>query len=201
MTTSATTQKPILIGLTGFARSGKDSVGRILTDGHGFRRVAFGDTLKAIAEDLNPLIEFTGPDGSNTNRVRVADLLATHGGWEGTKDAVPESRQFLVDLGNSLRLRIPGVEISASFGVPQPGDRMVNTNVYHPEEIDAIRAMGGVVVRVRRPDFGPANPDEANTGNHPVDATVVNDGDFDALSAQVSRVLRGLGIESAALVH
>jgi hypothetical protein len=190
---------PIIIGLTGYARSGKDSVGQLLVERHGFRRVAFGDTLKDIAEDMNPLIKHT-VDGVETVSY-YNDLLVQHGGREGIKDAVPESRQYLVDLGNSLRHRITGVEISATFGTVLPGDRVVNTNVYHGEEIDAIRAMGGIMLRVRREGFGPANVDEARTGKHPVDAMLYNDGDFETLAQNLQAVLSGLGIDTGTVAH
>lgn len=180
------------LGLTGPARSGKDTFGAFLIEA-GFRRVAFGDTLKDIAEDMNPLIEHA-VDGM----LRVSaynHLLVKHGGREGIKDAVPESRQYLVDLGNSLRERIPGVEIAATFGSASGSEFVVNTNVYHPEEIDAIRAMdGGYVVRVVRPGREPANPDEARTLKHPVDLTIVNDGSEEDLRVKAWDLVRGLGL-------
>ena len=195
-----TASNATLIGLTGFARSGKDSVGKILIENHGFRRVAFGDTLKRVAEDMDPIIAFK-PEGKfwgEHQQVALRRLLQTHGGWEGVKDAVPETRQYLVDLGNSLRHRIPGVEIAASFGNVKAGERVVNTNVYHPEEIDAIRAMGGIVIRVTRPDWEPANADEANTGLHPVDLTLANDGTVGALAEKTAAALAAFNIRLAA---
>lgn len=188
---------PVLIGLTGFARSGKDTAGVVLVERHGFRRVAFGDTLKDVAEDMNPILEYKADRGDGELAVRrtpLDRLLASHGGREGLKDAIPEYRVYLVDLGNSLRHRIPGVEIAASFGNVQPGDRVVNTNVYHPEEIDAIRAMGGIVIRVTRPDWSAANPDEARTGLHPVDVTIANDGTVEDLAVKVAATLDALGV-------
>jgi hypothetical protein len=180
------------LGLTGPARSGKDTFGAFLIEA-GFRRVAFGDTLKDIAEDMNPLLEHA-VDGMLTVS-EYNHLLVKHGGREGIKDAVPESRQYLVDLGNSLRQRIPGVEIAATFGSAAASELVVNTNVYHPEEIDAIRAMdGGFVIRVVRPGWKPANPDEARTVKHPVDLTVVNDGSMDDLRDKAWDLLRDLGL-------
>jgi hypothetical protein len=191
-------QAPFILGLTGYARSGKDTVGGYLVSQMGFRRVAFGDTLKRVAEDMNPLIEYSLSSSSNTVSVSATEtlevLLLRHGGWEGLKDAVPETRQYLVDLGNSLRTRVGGIEIAAAFGGLQPGECVVNTNVYHGEEIDAIRAMpGGKVVRVCRFGFGPANDDEARTGQHAVDATVVNNGDVNEVHRAVAAVVRSLG--------
>lgn len=187
---------PTLLGLSGFARSGKDTAGSILVERHGFRRVAFGDTLKDVAEDLNPIIQHEWVQGGEkvTRRAPLLQLLDAHGGREGLKDAVPEYRAYLVDLGNSLRTRIPGVELAASFGNAQPGERVVNTNVYHPEEIDAIQAMGGIVIRVTRPNWAAANSDEARTGLHPVDATLSNDGTVEDLAAKVAAALADLGL-------
>lgn len=182
------------LGLTGPARSGKDTFGAFLVE-RGLRRVAFGDTLKEIAEDMNPLLEHE-VDGAP----RISpwnSLLEVHGGREGIKDAIPAARPWLVDLGNSLRKRIPGVEIAAAFGGAAPSERVVNTNVYHAEEIDAIRAMdGGYVIRVLRPGWKPANEDEARTMRHPVDLTVMNDGTVEDLRVKADDLLRGLGLLS-----
>src|ERR1035437_2563151 len=35
-----------IIGLLGYARSGKDSIGKKLIEQHGFKRISFGDILK-----------------------------------------------------------------------------------------------------------------------------------------------------------
>lgn len=40
---------PAVVGLTGVARSGKDTVGRMLVERYGFTRVAFADGLKSMA--------------------------------------------------------------------------------------------------------------------------------------------------------
>jgi hypothetical protein len=183
----------MIIGLTGYARTGKDTVGKILVDHHGFRRVAFGDVLKAVAEDTDPIIEICTDDPDiEYSTASVRELLRAYGDWEDIKDGVPEARQYLVDLGNSLRRRIPGVEISAAFAGVKPGEDVVNTNVYHREEIEAIQKMGGVVLRVVRPGIKPANDDEARTGQVTVDATVVNDGSIDKLAVNVDLVIRYL---------
>lgn len=182
------------LGLTGPARSGKDTFGALLIE-RGFRRVAFGDTLKEIAEDMDPLLEHEVDGVPHISRWN--SLLEVHGGREGIKDAIPSARPWLVDLGNSLRHRIPGVEIAAAFGSAAPTEWVVNTNVYHPEEIDAIRSMdGGYVIRVLRPGWEPANADEARTMRHPVDLTVLNDGTVEHLRVKVDDLLRGLGILS-----
>jgi hypothetical protein len=39
-----------IVGLCGYAKSGKDTIGKVLAESHGFTRVSFGDVLKS---DLN----------------------------------------------------------------------------------------------------------------------------------------------------
>lgn len=187
----------MIVALTGYARTGKDTVGTTLVRDHGFRRVAFGDLLKQIAEDTNPIISVNHNDpDSEPFDCSVRTALRSCGNWENVKDDLPEMRQYLVDLGNSLRARIPNVETSWWLDDHDPSDRVVNTNVYHPEEIDRIRAAGGYVVRIHRPSQGPANEDEARTGRHPVDYTLTNDGTREELSARVHALFRMLtGIE------
>ena len=181
-----------IIGLTGYARSGKDTVGEILTEFHGFRRVAFGDTLKLIAEDLNPVLPV---DGGFEAFERLATMLDVYGGWEKVKDEQPSSRDLLVRLGNSLRKRIPGIEVAATIGDVGLMERVVNTNVYHPEELKAYEEHpGGATVRVCREGYGPANADELRTGQHPVDYTIHNDGTIDDLHREVARCLGSLGV-------
>lgn len=187
-----------IIGLTGYARSGKDTVGKILTDHYGFHRVAFGDVLKAVAEDVNPYVELGHNDPDVVPYLsNIEGLLEAFGDWENVKDECPPARQFLVDLGNSLRKRIPGVESSVTFAAAQEHTAVVNTNVYHREEIEQIQAAGGIVLRVVRPGIGPANEDERRTGSVTVDGTVVNDGSLDKLHVNLDLVLRHLNVREA----
>lgn len=184
-----------LIALTGYARSGKDTTGQILVDHYGFERRAFGDVLKAIAEDTNPIIEVgKGNEFVETYRASVSELLECYGDWEQVKDHCPEARQYLVDLGNSMRKRIPGIEVFGALAGTKPGANVVLTNVYHPEEIAEIQSMGGKVIRVLRPGYGPANEDEANTAKAPVDATVYNDGSVEKLQVNLDLVLRYVNV-------
>ena len=51
---------PNVIGLTGYAGSGKDTLANILVEEYGFTRIAFADKTKEFLYDLNPGIGFTG---------------------------------------------------------------------------------------------------------------------------------------------
>ena len=61
----------MILGLAGYATSGKDTVGRYLVEEHGFTRLAFADTLKRFALAVNPIV-FASDDGE---QMRLYDVL------------------------------------------------------------------------------------------------------------------------------
>ena len=48
----------MIIGISGYARSGKDSVANILVQDFGFERRAFADKLREALYALNPIIAY-----------------------------------------------------------------------------------------------------------------------------------------------
>lgn len=118
-----------LVGLCGYAGSGKDTAAEGLT-GTGWRRVAFADPLKELARML---------------------------GWNGAKDTY--GRRFLQVLGEQVRLIIgedSWVRAAEKFVDAKPDD-VVITDVRYPNEAEWIRRRGGFLVEIQRPGVGPAN--------------------------------------------
>lgn len=152
---------PSLIGLCGYAGSGKDTVGSILILGHGYARRAFADPLKAVASRI---------------------------GWDGRKNST--GRRLLQDLGLAMREEVDESVWIAPTLEDLP-ERCVVTDVRFPNEAAAIRAQGGEVWRVTRPNTGPANSHESETALDELvaDAEVSNHGDIDHLATQVERLL------------
>ena len=76
-----------LVGLCGFARSGKDSIAKILTRRLGFKRISFADILKQdlneffkdeVYEDLlsnNVNIEYNSIDFLNPTTIEIKEIL------------------------------------------------------------------------------------------------------------------------------
>lgn len=141
----------LLIGLVGYAGSGKDEAAKYLVEERGFTRVAFADPLKAVASAI---------------------------GWDGRKDDI--GRRLLQDLGLAARQYI-NADVWLNAGLETidatPGSVVV-TDCRFQNEIDAIRARGGVVWRVDRPGVGPANGhvSEHEWTTIEPDAVIVNDG-------------------------
>ena len=82
----------MIIGLTGYARSGKDSVAKVLVDHYGFIRLAFADPIRDLLLEVNPIL-----DKGN----RLSSLVDEYG-WDIAK-AQPEVRRLLQTLGVGAR--------------------------------------------------------------------------------------------------
>jgi hypothetical protein len=118
-----------IIGLCGYARSGKDTAAEGLIE-IGWTRVALADPLKRVALAI---------------------------GWDGEKDE--PGRVLLQNLGQAVREHIaPDAWITALLTAAERvhGDVVV-TDVRYPNEAAAIRDQGGYLVQIVRPGVGPAN--------------------------------------------
>ncbi len=78
----------MIIGLSGYAQSGKDTVAELLCLNYGFKRIAFADAIREGVVRLNPMLD----DG-----IRVADLVEDYG-WDVAKGNT-EVRRLLQVFG------------------------------------------------------------------------------------------------------
>ena len=65
----------MIIGLSGYARSGKDTVANLLVLNYSIKRLAFADAIKDAVLLLNPILD---------NGRRVSDVVNDYG-WEVAK--------------------------------------------------------------------------------------------------------------------
>jgi hypothetical protein len=171
-----------VIGLSGYGRSGKDTIGTALQE-RGYVRAAFADRIREGLYALNPLV---------TPTERVADLIDAQG-WEATKGTHPEIRTLLQRLGAELGRELLGdnIWVDLTFkGVPD-GAKVVVTDCRFPNEAATVKRLGGEVWRVQRPGFNPANahPSETALDDWAFDRVFLNDGTMESLHAQVYDVL------------
>lgn len=179
----------MIIGLSGYARSGKDEAAKGL-ERIGFHRVAFADKLREFLYKLNPILPSVSfGQGSSNKTYRVQEFIDKYG-WDGYKDPDPyekhisqEIRQLLQRLGTECgRETISDtIWIDAALGSHGSGlysDNIVVTDVRFPNEAQAIKERGGQVIRIERPGVGPANdhPSETALDYWQFDRVIVNDG-------------------------
>lgn len=169
---------PLLIGLSGYARSGKDSAAAALLE-TGWERRAFADKLRTMAYATNPAIPHRG------HVYQLARLVDAYG-WERVKDDYPEARAYLQRLGTEGGRDVLGVNVwvDAAMRDLDLDGAYAFTDCRFENEAQAINDRGGVVVRIERPGVGPAvNPDtgqvhksETALDGYPFDHVVRNDG-------------------------
>lgn len=173
---------PVVLGLCGYAGSGKDEAAKGLV-ARGWYRVAFADGVRSLAEKVNPEFSFGRDDG----RRRLADYVAEYG-WHDAKKC-KAVREFLQNLGNGVREIIEeDAWVFAAEDKIYPtitaGVSVVITDVRFQNEVDAVFAVGerevcdqAAIVRITRPGVGPVNNHISETAIDDItpDYEIIND--------------------------
>lgn len=143
---------PQVIGFTGRARSGKDFSAHILRDLYGYRRLAFGDMLKKCMRDLNPIVTLDGE-----RYAEVVDRLGDH-----ESKNIPEVRRLLQafgtevvrnNLGDNMWVEVVEQQIRRAWAADENALFTI-TDVRFPNEVKAVHDLGGIVIRLTRPQAG-----------------------------------------------
>jgi hypothetical protein len=179
-------RKEMIIGLSGFAQSGKDTLAKQMRS-LGFERRALADPMRNILYSMDP--SFPAKDGSCISVKEAVDAL----GWERAKVAFPDIRKFLQRLGteggrDNLH---EDVWVDAVLGGSHPL-LLVISDVRFPNEVQAIRSRGGKVIRIERPGVGPVNSHISDNalGGCEFDGTIINDGEPEDMLKAVVDFLR-----------
>jgi hypothetical protein len=179
-----------LVGLSGYARSGKDTVAEILVEQCGYQRVAFADKLRQALYELNPVVGHENEMYGLLGLVYLQDIIDEYG-WDGVKSTRygPEVRRLLQRLGTEAGRNVLGnnIWVDAALNDLDDQGRYVFTDCRFVNEATAITELGGQVWRVNRPGVGPANDHISEIGldDWNFDFTVSNDGTIQQLSDRV----------------
>lgn len=153
-----------VIAFTGLAGSGKSTAAAHLVAA-GWQRVRFAGPLKAMMAALGCThAEIDGPLkeqpcallGGKTPRHAMQTI-----GTEWGRDLI--SQDLWIRAWNAALSRVP------------PGVSVVVDDCRFPNEVDAVRAAGGVLVRIERPGAGTASVHSSEQHALPADAVLRND--------------------------
>lgn len=164
-----------LIGLTGYAQVGKDTLASILVEKYGYRRIAFADTIRTFLYDVNPMVGCS-PSGYLQELVNLV-------GWDKAKQE-PQVRRLLQDTGVAARKLInDDVWITAALSDLDPHEKVVVTDVRFENEAGMIRLLGGQLWRVKRFNTGAVNDhvSEIELDGYAVDQIFQNNGTLEDL--------------------
>jgi hypothetical protein len=175
----------MIIGLAGYAQSGKDTVAKILIENFGFERVAFADPIRNMLMEINPFVE---------DDMRVADLVNDYG-WDIAK-AKPEVRRLLQDLGVGAR-KVFGEDfwVKQALGSHKPWDNVVVTDVRFTNEADYIKGFPEAQLwRIKRIGVGAVNGhvSERDMDGYNVDQIFANNGTLGDLEALIKTRMMSL---------
>ena len=175
----------LIIGLSGYAQSGKDSVANLLVKNYGFTRVAFADKIKDILYEMNPIVGFDYDAGPK----RLRDSVDSYT-WDVAKQ-YPEVRRLLQDVGVGARSHLgTSVWIEAALANLIESTNYVFTDVRFPNEAEALKQKNATLVRIERPGVVAVNKHISEHAAQDInfDYNLVNGGDLETLSVRVKHL-------------
>lgn len=176
-----------VLGLSGYARSGKDTVADHLVETQGYSRISFADPMREALAALDPVIHLGGYPMGLASAVRMV-------GWEKLKsmsnDIRPLMQRFGTEVGRSMFGENFWVDLALSR-IPD-GSKVVFADVRFPNEANAIRDLGGEIWRVERDGVVPANAhiSERALDGYMFDSIIPNTGTLEDLYKVVDALIK-----------
>jgi hypothetical protein len=184
-----------IVGLSGYARTGKDEFAAVLVEEYDFIRVAFADKLREVIYALNPIVLW---DNDYAKSDSVPDYMPLQ--WvinEYTWDNYKATgwgkhiRVYLQRLGTEAGRETlwDSIWVDAAFANLPEDARVVVTDMRFPNEADAVRDRGGLTVRIHRDGVGPVNdhPSETSLDDYAFDYHVDNDGTLEEYKEMIRK--------------
>jgi len=174
--------------LSGYARSGKDTVAELLCLNYGYKRVSFADPMRQALYVLSPKID---------NIVRLSEYVDDYG-WDVAKQN-QEVRRLLQVFGTEVGRKMFGLDFWINIALKDlSGDtQVVISDVRFPNEADAIAKLGGSMWRINRKNHSAVNghASEHAMDNYMFNHVIYNDGTLDDLSDEVFMLAKHLGLD------
>ncbi len=173
-----------LIGITGLARSGKDTVAHYLWAVHEYTRIAFADPLKLAAQNIFGLTD------DQTWKGDLKEVVIPYWGMS--------PRQIFQLLGTEAVKGTFGEDTwckrwELSYSLLSGTDNIVVPDVRTDMEAALLRSLGGVIVELTRNDSGLSGSTAAHSSENGLstfaDYDIANNGTIQDLHDAVDAVL------------
>ncbi len=178
----------MIIGLTGYAQSGKDTVANILVERYGFTRVAFADKIREYLYETNPMYD------SIVGEPLFVKAKVDRDGWEEAKKS-PHIRRLLQTSGVAAR-KVFGDTFWVQQALRQvhfEGNYVI-TDVRFTNEADAIKKYDDAQIwRIKRLGIEAVNShiSEHEMDGYKVDQIFVNNSTVDDLEVLIKTRMSG----------
>ena len=143
----------MIVGLSGYAQTGKDTVANYLIERYGFTRVAFADPIREAIYRLNPKIAIA--DMRDVPLATAVDGL----GWESVKVDSSDARELLQRMGTEVGRHMFGENFWVDQAMQKISqyENVVITDVRYPNELEAILKASGEAWRIVKDDVSAVN--------------------------------------------
>lgn len=180
---------PLLIGLTGLAGTGKDTVADRLCAEHGFERHAFAEPIRDM---LTAMLAGANIDYAHLFERDLKERPVPHLGISGRRLMQTLGTEWGRALDPDLWVRLAAITLGLHGACSAPiHDRIVITDVRFPNEAAWIEGLGGRVVRVTRPaPEVAAHVSEQHIAQLPCTLAIDNTGTLADLHEQVDNLAR-----------
>ncbi len=173
-----------IIGLAGRKRSGKNTVADFLCEQYNYQPLAFADGVWDVLLAADPWIDL--------NPGWRLSSIVEYMGREKAKETWPEVRRLLQKLGTEgVRDNIGSdtwLNVVKSKILARPDQDFVITDVRFQNEAQALRDMGGFIVKIERPgveeSYGSQHSSELAVSEIQEDLMIINDSDLEALAGR-----------------
>ena len=175
-----------LIGITGKARSGKDSAAKYLWTQYGFSRIAFADPLKEAAQAMFGLSDRQAWDDE------LKEVVIPH--W----NMAP--RQMFQKEGTEAGRNVFGGDLwikrfMLTYNLLKDTDDIIVPDVRFDNEAEALRSLGGIIIEVRRGQAGLSGSAGAHVSESglslPADYVIENEGTLEELHEKFEAIVFG----------
>lgn len=177
----------MIIGLSGYARSGKDTAADHLVEKYGFTRYSFAAPMKEAMYRLNPIVS-----SDSIGNFRYKDLVDVYG-LDKAKDSHPEIRRLLQVFGTEVGRDMFGENFWVQLALNSAKeDLVVISDVRFKNEAEGIKAAGGQVWRINRHGIGPVtnHASEIDLDDYAFDNVLLNDYTVLELNQMIDRIMQ-----------
>lgn len=179
----------MIIGLSGYAQTGKDTVAQYLVEEYGFTRIAFADAIRDALYALDPIVH----DYPAIPGIRLS-WIVDKAGWETVKQDSAEVRRMLQKMGTEVAREQWDNDFWVNIAMKKANgiENVVIADVRYPNEYLAIVENGGQVWRINKLDNKPVNnhPSETALDGFEFDWGIPNYGTIEDLHAVIDGIMK-----------